>query len=220
MSRKSNIFPFEGIPKDLLTEPKSLIAGVDEVGRGSLFGPVFSAVVMLPLEKIEDLQKIGVKDSKKLTPSSRKRIFQSIKSLGCIYRLGYATAKEIDQHNILQASLLSMFRAINKLPESPDHCLVDGKFAIPKLTLSQQTLIKGDAKSPLIGAASIIAKIARDELINRLASKYPQYALEEHKGYATSKHCEALKKYGPSIQHRFSFSPVRTILSPDLIVLQ
>ncbi len=198
----------EGIPAFLRNQPKSLIAGVDEVGRGSLFGPVFAGVVMLPLEDLSDLVKLGVKDSKKLTSRGREKMFQALLSYGCTYRLGYATAQEIDRLNILQASLLAMYRAVQKLKPEPLCCLVDGQFPIPGLMLPQYTLIKGDARSPLIAAASIIAKCTRDALITRFAQKYPQYGLSAHQGYGTLIHRQALKRYGPTPQHRLSFAPL------------
>jgi len=203
--------PYEGIPPALVHQPQSLIAGVDEVGRGSLFGPVFAAVVVLPLENIPDLVQLGVKDSKKLSVLGRQKMFQALLSCGCTYRLGYATAKEIDQLNILQASLLAGARAIKKLKEEPVCCLVDGQFPLPSLSIPQYTLVKGDTRSPLIAAASIIAKVFRDDLIIRFAKKYPQYGLSSHKGYPTAMHRQALQKYGASPQHRFSFAPVKAL---------
>jgi len=203
--------PYEGIPSNLLTKGGALIAGVDEVGRGCLFGPVFAAVVAVPLEYIPLLLQLGVKDSKKLSHCQRYKIFQQMQSHNCIYRLSYATAQEIDQLNILQASLKAMSRAVNKLPQKPDCTLVDGKFPIPNFATAQYTLIRGDDRSPVIALASIIAKLFRDELIDRFAQKYPQYGLSKHKGYPTAVHIQSLREYGPCPQHRFSFAPVREL---------
>ncbi len=203
--------PYEGIPANLLKKPKAQIAGIDEVGRGCLFGPVFAAVVVAPLELMPILLELGVKDSKKLSAGKRYKLFQSIQSLGCIYRLGYATACEIDNLNILQASLMAMNRAVNKLPKKPDCILVDGRFVIPNLAIDQYALIQGDDRSPVIASASIIAKQSRDELITRFALNYPQYGLSSHKGYPTATHISALREHGPSPQHRCSFAPVRKV---------
>jgi ribonuclease HII len=183
------------------------VAGVDEVGRGALFGPVVAAAVMLPDAALPELAVAGIKDSKKLTVVGRRRFAEQIRAVAIDCRVGFASVQEIDRLNILQASLLAMKRAVIKLKEPPELCLVDGKWPLPDLAIAQQTLIKGDERSLVIAAASIIAKVWRDELIMRFAEKYPEYDLAANKGYGTPKHLAALQQYGPSRLHRRSFSP-------------
>lgn len=185
----------------------TLVAGVDEVGRGCLFGPVVAAAVILPDEVLSELQNVGVKDSKQLTNIGRKKFDLVIRQVALDYGIGYCSAAEIDQLNIFQASLLAMKRAVTKLKLRPNLCLIDGKWPIPDLEIPQQSIIKGDEQVLAIAAASIIAKVWRDELIRRLAKKYPEYDLEANKGYGTARHLLALKKYGPSRHHRRSFRP-------------
>ncbi len=188
--------------------PASLVAGVDEVGRGALFGPVVAAAVVISATELGRLKEIAAKDSKKLSSKRREELAQAIKMVVADWRVGYAKAHEIDQMNILRASLLGMKRAVEKLTPQPDLCLVDGRFPLPNLTIPQVTLTQGDARSRAIAAASIIAKVWRDDLILRLwANKYPQYHLATNKGYGTNAHRLALKSYGPSPQHRLSFRP-------------
>ncbi len=194
---------------DVLGNPK-LVAGVDEVGRGALFGPVVAAAVILPVGVLPQLALAGVKDSKQLSPRRRLKLAQEIQRLALDWRIGYATTQEIDQINILQASLLAMKRAILKLKVQPDICLVDGNQSLPNLPLTQQTMVKGDERSLEIAAASIVAKVWRDELVIRLAAKYPNYDLATNKGYGTQRHRLALQQYGPSRLHRMSFNPCRT----------
>lgn len=183
----------------------ALVAGVDEVGRGALFGPVMAAAVVLPVGDLPRLLEIGVKDSKLLTAKKRIDSIDSIQNIVLSWAVGYATVKEIDRLNILQASLLAMRRAIIKLEVPPELCLIDGKYTVPDLSLPQQTLISGDRLCPAIAGASIIAKVWRDELIVRLAHKYPHYDLAANKGYGTQKHRRAIAKYGRSKLHRTSF---------------
>lgn len=187
----------------------SALAGVDEVGRGCLFGPVVAAAAILPPEAATQLLSAGVKDSKKLTERDRSRLAELILAVAVDCKVGIASVREIDRLNILQASLLAMKRAILKLKVQPDLCLIDGNKRIPNLSLPQKTIVKGDNLSLTIASASIVAKVWRDELIVRLAAKYPHYDLANNKGYGTAKHREALKRYGPSPQHRRSFSPCR-----------
>lgn len=184
-----------------------VVAGVDEVGRGCLFGPVVAAAVILPDSAIADLTLAGVTDSKKLSALQRQLLVPQIKALATDCQIGYASVREIDRLNILQASLLAMKRAILRLKVKPDLCLIDGNRQIPSLGVPQQTLIKGDQTSLAISAASIIAKVWRDELISRLAVRYPQYDLTSNKGYGTPAHRQALQRFGPSPYHRISFSP-------------
>lgn len=194
-----------------LSGNQRLAAGVDEVGRGALFGPVVAAAVILPGSALPQLALAGVKDSKQLSSLRRIRLAQEIQGLALDWRIGYATSLEIDQLNILQASLLAMKRAILKLKVQPDICLIDGKQSIPGLSVPQQTLVRGDERSLEIAAASVVAKVWRDELVLRLAAKYPDYDLVANKGYGTERHRLALQHYGPSRLHRMSFSPCQGV---------
>lgn len=192
-----------------VTGNSRLVAGVDEVGRGALFGPVVAAAVILPASVLPQLALAGVKDSKQLSPRRRLKLAQEIQGLALDWRIGYATSREIDQINILQASLLAMKRAILKLKVKPDICLIDGKQLLPNLPLPQRTMVKGDERSLEIAAASVVAKVWRDELVIRLAAKYPGYDLATNKGYGTQRHRLALQQHGLSPLHRLSFSPCR-----------
>ncbi len=189
-----------------------IIAGVDEVGRGALFGPVVAAAVILPDSALADLAIAGVTDSKLLSPSERQRLAVQIRSVAVAYQIGYASVREIDRLNILQASLLAMKRAILRLAVQPNFCLIDGNQRIPELAIPQKTLVKGDQKSTVIAAASILAKVWRDQLLTRLASRYPQYGFATNKGYGTPIHRQAIHKYGITPYHRKSFSPCRLAL--------
>lgn len=187
------------------TTQDTLIAGVDEVGRGALFGSVVAAAVVLPVSAIPQLIELGVKDSKILSPLQRQKLIQPIKDLATGWYISSATVAEIDELNILQASLLAMRRSVLNLPVTPDLCLIDGKFSIPNLSLTQKTIIKGDLRSPIIAAASILAKVWRDELITTLALQYPEYDLARNKGYPTAKHRLAIANQGITPEHRRSF---------------
>ena len=187
------------------TKENPLIAGVDEVGRGALVGPVVAATVVLPLSARFELIKLGVKDSKGLSSQQRKALIEPIKQVVAGWKISYASAAEIDKLNILQASLLAMKRCVLGLTITPNICLVDGKFSIPNLDLPQKTVIKGDLRSPIIAAASILAKEWRDKLIVNLAKQYPEYDLANNKGYPTAKHLAAIKQYGITPEHRRSF---------------
>ncbi|WP_315791612.1 ribonuclease HII [Fischerella sp. JS2] len=185
------------------------VAGVDEVGRGCLFGPVVAAAVILPNDALPALIAAKIKDSKKLSSSRRSQLAQHIHSAAIDCKIGFASVVEIDQINILQATLLAMKRAVLKLKVQPTLCLIDGKQSIKDLPLLQQNIVKGDERSLAIAAASIIAKVWRDDLIVRLASKYPMYDLEQNKGYGSPKHLLALQEHGLSPLHRKSFRPCR-----------
>jgi len=193
-----------------------LVAGVDEVGRGALFGPVVAAAVILPASVMPQLAIAGVKDSKQLSRRRRIKLAQEIQRLALDWRIGYATSKEIDQINILQASLLAMKRAVLKLKVQPDICLVDGKQLLPDLGVPQRGMIKGDQRSLEIAAASVVAKVWRDDLVIRFAAKYPNYDLVANKGYGTQRHLLALRQYGASRLHRLSFSPCRVGLEVEV----
>lgn len=188
-----------------------LVAGVDEVGRGPLAGPVVACAVILderyPIE--------GLKDSKELTEKKREQLCIEIKQHALCYAIGFATVKEIDDINILQASLLAMKRAVENLLIVPDMVKVDGN-KCPSLKMKMEAIIGGDKLIPEISAGSIIAKVARDKLMNYFDIHYPQYGFGEHKGYSTKAHLAALKKYGVSTIHRQSFAPVKNQLEIDL----
>jgi len=176
---------------------------VDEAGRGCLFGPVYAAAVILPL----DLRIDGVRDSKQLAARRREELAARIQAEATAWAVAEASAGEIDQINILQASRLAMRRAVERLTTSPDFLLVD---AIDiDLPVPQRGLIKGDARVRSIAAASILAKVHRDACMRRWSETYPQYGLARHMGYGTREHLAALEKFGPTPQHRATFEPVR-----------
>jgi ribonuclease HII len=208
MVLEKNFLPFfdQSFHQELISA-NLLVAGVDEVGRGSLFGPVVAAAVVFPSSLLADLAKIVVRDSKLLSVKQRHKLAAEIKTIAHDFQVGYSTVCEIDQLNILQASLLAMKRSVLKLKLKPQLCLVDGSYSLSNLDLPQITLIKGDQRSPIIAAASIVAKVWRDELIVRWDTKYPHYDLVNNKGYGTKKHLIALSQFGPSSQHRLSFRP-------------
>ena len=182
-------------------------AGVDEVGRGCLAGPVFSAAVILN----DTIDTKDIKDSKKLSFKKRILLSEYIKK-NSIYALGIATVEEINRINILNASLLSMARAITKLRVKPNIAYIDGIFS-PKLDIKSKTFIKGDEKVKCIAAASIVAKTSRDLFMIRLSKKYPKYCWHKNFGYGTKDHLIGLKKYGITKYHRKKFKPVHNILS-------
>ncbi len=186
---------------------KLITAGVDEVGRGCLAGPVVSAAVILKKSVNLDL----LKDSKKISFKKRQEISDHIKS-NSFYAVGLASVDEILELNILQASLLSMKRALEQLVIKPDMTLIDGNFA-PKGLKNYKTIINGDEKIKVISAASIIAKVYRDNLMIKLAEEFTNYAWETNFGYGTKAHLEALKKFGITSHHRKSFKPIHKILS-------
>ncbi len=196
-----------------MPKTQKIIAGVDEVGRGSLFGPVVAAAAVIPESLYDHLQVLGITDSKKLSPKRREALYEQIKSLVPLRAVGIASVREIDRLNILQASLLAMRRAISRLDPAPDLCLVDGNQKIPQLALPQQTVVKGDQKELAIATASIIAKVWRDQLIIRLDLKHPGYDLAANKGYGTRRHRQALATLGPSHLHRRSFTPCQETLT-------
>jgi ribonuclease HII len=181
------------------------VAGIDEVGRGPLAGPVMAAAVILPQGCWID----GVDDSKKLTHEKRLALYERIVSSCVCWGVGAASPAEIDRINIRRATALAMQRAIRRLSCPPGHLLVDG-LAVPELGLEGQTaVVDGDAKVHCIAAASIIAKVTRDRLMERLAARHPAYGWERNKGYGTPEHLEALDRHGPTRHHRQSFQPVQ-----------
>jgi ribonuclease HII len=192
-----------------LTCKEDLIAGVDEVGRGALFGVVVTAAVILPKSALIDCQQWGIKDSKKLSARRREILVPQIQSMAIDYNIGIATVAEIDELNILQATLVAMHRAITGLEITPELCLIDGNKPVPNLDIPQHTLVKGEDRSISIAAASILAKVWRDRLMIELGEIYPLYHLANHKGYGTAQHLIAIEKYGITLEHRQSFSPCR-----------
>ncbi len=184
-----------------------LVAGVDEVGRGPLVGAVVAAAVILDPENWIK----GLADSKKLSEKKRNLLDVEIREKALSWSLGRAEAHEIDDINILQASLLAMKRAVEGLAIQPDHLKIDGNKEI-HMEISMETIIKGDSKVAAISAASIIAKVARDKEMLELDAQYPEYGFAGHKGYPTKAHREALIKHGATPQHRVSFKPVREVI--------
>lgn len=176
------------------------ICGIDEAGRGPLAGPVFAAAVILPDNTFID----GLNDSKKLSEKKREVLFDIIKEKAIGYAVGFATETEIDKINILQATFLAMKRAYDGLSVNTDLALVDGN-RMPPLGVDTQIIIKGDALSANIAAASILAKVSRDRLMYEIDKMYPQYQFAKHKGYGTALHIEMLKKFGPCPVHRKTF---------------
>ena len=186
---------------------KKIIAGVDEVGRGSLIGPVYAAAVILN----KSINQKILKDSKSLTQEKRKLLSDYIKK-NSIWAIGKASAEEIEKINILQASLLAMKRAIKNLKKKPSHVLIDGD-KIPDLNnYNLKAIVKGDQKIPSISAASIVAKVSRDQFIITLSSKNKDYHWDQNFGYGTKQHLKAIKKFGITKHHRKNFSPISKIL--------
>ena len=184
-----------------------LIAGVDEAGRGPLAGPVFAAAVML-----DDLAPVrGLADSKTLSPAKREKLYDQIRANALCFCVAQASVEEIDQHNILQATMLAMQRAVNGLRLKPRKVLVDGN-RLPVLDMLAEAIVKGDSKVAAISAASILAKVERDRWCCTIDADFPAYGFARHKGYGTAEHLKALKTLGPTIWHRRSFAPVAAML--------
>ena len=195
-------------PKNIkLLFKRNKIAGVDEVGRGCLAGPVFSAAVILN----KKINKKDIKDSKKIPFKKRILLSKYIKK-NSVYAIGIATVDEIDRINILNASLLSMQRALNKLKLKPSIAYIDGLFSPKNIKIKCRTFIRGDEKITSIAAASIIAKVSRDLFMIKLAKKYPKYNWHKNFGYGTNDHLNGLKKYGVTKHHRKKFRPIHNIL--------
>ncbi len=185
---------------------KKIIAGVDEVGRGSLIGPVYAAAVILN----KSINKKLLKDSKSLSKDKREEVFSYIKK-NSIWALGQASVKEIEKINILHASLLAMKRAIKNLKKKPNLVLIDGNKLPDLKNYNLKYVIKGDQKIPSISAASIVAKVSRDKFITTLSKKFKNYGWETNYGYGTKKHLSALKKLGATPHHRKTFAPMHKI---------
>ena len=176
------------------------VCGIDEAGRGPLCGPVVAAACIMPIDV--DIPKLN--DSKKLSPKTRLALFDEIREKAIAYSIGYGTVEEIDQYNILEATLLAMRRAVEGLQIKPDYLLVDGNI-FRNFDLPGEPVIKGDATSSSIAAASILAKVTRDLLCDELDALYPEYGIKQHKGYGTKAHMDALRIYGPTPCHRKQF---------------
>lgn len=180
------------------------IAGIDEAGRGPLAGPVVAAAVVLP----QSFDLPGLTDSKKLSEAKRNKLYPLIYDQALAVGIGLASAEEIDNINILQATLMAMQRALAKLNVAPDHLLIDGITPLP-VDLSQETLKKGDSRSLSVAAASVVAKVVRDRIMYRLDKYHPEYGFAGHKGYGTQQHRDAIARLGPTYIHRKSFGGVR-----------
>ena len=193
----------------LVWSDDALVAGVDEAGRGPLAGPVVAAAVML-----DETQPIaGLADSKKLTAARREQLFDQIRARALCCAVGVASVDEIDRLNILQATLLAMRRAVEGLRLRPGLVLVDGN-RLPVLGIRAEAIVRGDATVPAISAASIVAKVTRDRALADLHRQFPAYGFDQHKGYGTAQHLEALRRWGPCPAHRRSFAPVADAARP------
>lgn len=195
-----------------MTARRQIIAGVDEAGRGPLAGPVVVAAVVLDSEIPID----GLDDSKKLSQKRREELFPRIIECSAAWAVAEVGPEEIDRVNILQATMLGMQRAVDQLQPVPTLALVDGNRA-PELNCTVRTIIQGDSLEPAISAASILAKVTRDQMMRQLHLRFPQYRFDRHKGYPTAEHLELLAKYGPCAVHRRSFAPVRRLLQAGLL---
>lgn len=186
--------------REAFADGVKLVCGVDEAGRGPLAGPVCAAAVILPPELVIP----GLNDSKKLTDKKRRELYDVITAEAVSYGIAFASEKEIDEINILQATFLAMARAMEKLTPQPELALIDGNRA-KDFGLPVRTVVKGDSLSASIAAASILAKVTRDRLMEQYDEAYPQYGFAVHKGYGTKRHYEALREFGPSPIHRMTF---------------
>lgn len=199
---------FDKLEESLSDQGYQHICGVDEVGRGPLAGPVVAAAVIMPFDiKIE-----GLTDSKKLTKLRRDKIFDEIVELNLPCAIGVIDNEGIDRMNILKASLMAMRKAVMDLKQTPEIILVDGDYTVPNLNFKQFALIGGDSLCQSIAAASVVAKVTRDRMMDRYEALYPSFKFSKHKGYPTPDHLEELKEHGPTDIHRRSFKPVAELL--------
>lgn len=203
-----NLYQYEEQLEDLGIK---YIAGVDEVGRGPLAGPVVVAAVILPL----NLRIKGINDSKKLSLKKRNELYKIILNEALAVNVSFIDERVIDEINIYEATKKGMLEAISGLKIKPEHVLIDA-MPLRELAIAHTSIIHGDALSALIGAASIIAKVTRDEYMDKMDIKYPNYGFKHHKGYCTKEHLEALEKYGPCEIHRKSFAPVKKFYTKQL----
>ena len=191
-------FSFENNAKE---KGYKYVCGVDEAGRGPLAGPVCAAAVILPSDCVIE----GLDDSKKLTEKKREKLFEIIREKAVSYCIAFGSLEEIEEYNILNATYLAMNRAIENLTIPADYALIDGNRVPTNIKVPCETIVKGDAKSMSIAAASILAKVSRDRLLLEYDKKYPEYQFAKHKGYGTKLHTDLIKQYGPSPLHRLSF---------------
>ena len=193
--------------KELYKEGYKLICGCDEAGRGPLVGPVVAGAVILPV----DYELEGLTDSKQLSEKKREYYFAKIKEDAISYGIGIVSAKKIDEVNIYEASRLAMKEAISKLSVKPDYVLTDA-MPMPGYDIPVKSIIHGDALSLSIAAASVLAKVTRDDIMKKMALEHPEYEFERHKGYPTKRHLELLELYGPTKDYRFTYKPVRDLI--------
>lgn len=211
---EQTLFDFD--KRQALTLESAFLLGIDEAGRGPLAGPVVACACYIPASCASLFHDVN--DSKKLTERKRDELFERLTNADILYGVGFASAAEIDRLNILQATFLAMRRAAQKFTNIPGAlALIDGPHPAAGLTLRQQPVIDGDAKSLVIAAASIIAKVTRDRYMATLDKLYPGYGFAGHKGYGTAKHMAALRELGPCKEHRRSFAPVRSLLTPTIL---
>ena len=190
--------------------PRVRVCGIDEAGRGPLAGPVVAGAAVIDVKRLPQ----GLNDSKKLNHKTRERLFTELMECADI-GIGIATVEEIDEINILQATMLAMTRALAALKTPPAFALIDGN-RIPKFATPARAIVKGDARVLSIAAASIAAKVTRDRMMVEIAKAHPEYGFERHMGYGTAFHLTALKEHGATIHHRKSFAPIRNMLSPSI----
>ncbi len=197
--------------KQLWDQGINYVAGMDEVGRGPLIGPVVTACVILP----HDFVLKGLTDSKKLSEKKREEYYSYIMEHALSIGIGMMSEKVIDEVNIYEATKLAMYQAVENSPITPDHILIDA-MKLEKLNMPSTSIIKGDSKSISIAAASVIAKVTRDRMMIELDQKYPMYGFKNHKGYPTKKHIEAIQKYGLIDGYRLTFQPISTFLTKEV----
>lgn len=207
---KVDLYKYE---KELWDKKIDYIGGVDEVGRGPLIGPVVTACVILP----KDFELAGLTDSKKLTEKKREEYYDYIMEHALSVNVGMMDEKVIDEVNIYEATKLAMYEAINNSSIKPEHVLIDA-MKLEELEIPSTSIIKGDAKSISIAAASVIAKVTRDRMMIELDQKYPMYGFKTHKGYPTKKHVEAIEKYGLIEGYRKTFKPISTMIEKNNVV--
>lgn len=193
--------PDFSIEKEVIQNGYKFVCGVDEAGRGPLAGPVCAAAVILPI----DAEIEGLNDSKKLSEKKREALFPVICEKAIAYSVAFGSLEEIEELNILEATYFAMNRAIEALPKQADFALIDGNRVPKDIKIPCQTVVKGDAKSCSVAAASILAKVTRDRLLLEYDEQYPQYNFKKHKGYGTKEHTDLILKYGPCPIHRMSF---------------
>lgn len=189
------------------------VAGLDEAGRGALAGPVVAAAVILPLSSPDLIRQLnGVNDSKQLSAAVRSHLFDVVKETALAFGIGERSAHYIDSHGIIPATKQAMLDALKALKVPVEYLLIDGRIRLTSTPLPQQSVIRGDSKSLSIAAASILAKVTRDQIMIDLAEAYPGYGFAQHKGYGTERHRAALERLGPSPEHRQSFAPLKASL--------